>query len=75
MAHNVFISYSSIDKDAAEAVRSILEENGISCWMAPRNITPGLSFAEAIIDGIKSSKVFVLVYSSNSIIPVRLSKK
>jgi len=47
MAHNVFISYSSIDKDAAEAVRSILEENGISCWMAPRNITPGLSFAEA----------------------------
>jgi len=66
MAHNVFISYSSIDKDAAEAVRSILEENGISCWMAPRNITPGLSFAEAIIDGIKSSKVFVLVYSSNS---------
>ncbi|TFG88319.1 MAG: TIR domain-containing protein, partial [Candidatus Atribacteria bacterium] len=33
---------------------------------APRDITPGLDFAEAIIDGIKSSKVFVLVYSSNS---------
>ena len=34
--------------------------------MAPRDITPGLDFSEAIIDGIKSSKVFVLVYSSNS---------
>jgi formylglycine-generating enzyme required for sulfatase activity/dienelactone hydrolase len=66
MAHEVFISFSSIDKDAANAVCSILEENGIRCWIAPRDITPGLPFAEAIIDGIKSSKVFVLIYSSNS---------
>ena len=43
-----------------------MEQNGISCWIAPRNITPGLDFAEAIIDGIKSSKLFILVYSSNS---------
>ena len=34
--------------------------------MAPRNITPGLPYTEALKDGIKSSKVFVLVYSSNS---------
>jgi len=66
MASDVFISYSSIDKTAADTVCSVLERNGISCWMAPRNITPGLNFAEAIIDGIKSSKVFILVYSSNS---------
>lgn len=66
MAHEVFISYSSIDKDAANAVCSILEENGIRCWIAPRDISPGLPFAEAIIDGIKTSKVFVLIYSSNS---------
>jgi len=66
IAHDIFISYSSIDKDAAEKICSILEENGISCWMAPRNITPGMPFAEAIIDGIKSSKVFILVYSSSS---------
>jgi TolB-like protein len=66
IAHDIFISYSSADKDTADKVCSILEENGISCWMAPRNITPGASFAEAIIDGIKSSKVFVLIYSSNS---------
>lgn len=66
MAHDVFISYSSLDKNNADTVCSVLEQNGISCWMAPRDITPGLDFAEAIIDGIKSSKVFVLVYSSNS---------
>jgi len=66
MAHDVFISYSHIDKSVADAVCSIMEKNGIRCWMAPRDITPGAPFAEAIIDGIKGSKVFVLVYSSNS---------
>ena len=66
MAHDVFISYSSLDKTAADTVCSILEQNGLSCWIAPRDITPGLDFAEAIIDGIKSSKLFILVYSSNS---------
>jgi len=66
MTHDVFISYSSLDKTAAETVCSILEQNGLSCWIAPRDITPGLDFAEAIIDGIKSSKLFILVYSSNS---------
>jgi len=66
MAHDVFISYSSVDKTAAENVCSILEQNGITCWIAPRDITPGLDFAEGIIDGIKSSKLFILVYSSNS---------
>src|SRR5690606_31159563 len=44
----------------------ILEQNGISCWIAPRDITPGLDFAEAIIDGIKSSKLFILVYTASS---------
>jgi len=66
MAHNVFISYSHKDKYVTDAVCSILEQNKIRCWIAPRDITPGVPFAEAIIDGIKGSKVFILVYSSNS---------
>jgi len=66
MSHDVFISYSNKDKSVADAVCSILEQNGIRCWIAPRDITPGVPFAEAIIDGIKGAKVFILVYSSNS---------
>jgi len=64
--YDIFISYSSIDKAAADTVCSVLEQNGISCWIAPRNITPGRNFAQAIIDGIRSSKVFVLIFSENS---------
>jgi tetratricopeptide (TPR) repeat protein len=66
MAHDVFISYSNKDKKAADAVCSFLEQNEIRCWVAPRDITPGAPFAEAIIDGIKGSKVFILIYSSNT---------
>ncbi|HBE43335.1 MAG TPA: hypothetical protein DDW27_19465, partial [Bacteroidales bacterium] len=66
MAHDVFISYSNKDKTAADAVCSILEQDGIRCWMAPRDITPGVPFAEAIIKAIKESKVFILVYTQNS---------
>jgi len=66
MAHDVFISYSHKDKKAADAVCSIMEKNEIRCWLAPRDINPGVPFAEAIIDGIKGSKVFILIYSSNS---------
>jgi len=66
MAHDVFISYSNKDKSVGDAVCAILEKNRIRCWIAPRDINPGVPFAEAIIDGITGSKVFVLVYSSNS---------
>jgi eukaryotic-like serine/threonine-protein kinase len=66
MAHDVFISYSHRDKVAADAVCSILEKNQVRCWMAPRDISPGAPFAEAIIDGIKDARVFILIYSSNS---------
>ena len=66
MNTDVFISYSNKDKAAADAVCSIMEKNGIQCWIAPRDITPGLPFAEAIIDGIEGSRVFILIYSSNS---------
>jgi hypothetical protein len=65
MESDVFISYSNMDKKTADAVCSIMEQNGIRCWIAPRDITPGLPFAEAIIDGIKGSRVFILIYSSN----------
>ena len=66
MLHDVFISYSSIDKTAAETVCSVLEQNGTRCWIAPRDITPGVPFAEAIINAIKESKVFILIYTKNS---------
>jgi hypothetical protein len=67
MAHDVFISHSSEDRPAAEAVLAALEGAGLACWIAPRDIVPGQDYGEAIIDGIRSSRVFLLVLSRSSV--------
>lgn len=48
MVHNVFLSYSSMDKQIADSVCSILEQNHIKCWIAPRDILSGKNWGEAI---------------------------
>jgi hypothetical protein len=66
MAHDVFISYSTPDKTVADAVCATLEGRKIRCWIAPRDVSPGVPYAEALIEGLKGAKVFVLVFSENS---------
>lgn len=66
MPPQVFISYSSKDRVVANMVCALLEERGHRCWIAPRDILPGTSWGEAIIDGLKASTVFVLVFSSHA---------
>lgn len=46
MAHDIFISYSTQDKAVADAVCATLEKNKIRCWIAPRDVIPGMSYAE-----------------------------
>lgn len=66
MAHDVFISYSAKDKTIADGVCATLENNGIRCWIAPRDILPGTEYAEALVEAIQSSRLLVLVFSSRS---------
>jgi hypothetical protein len=66
MAHEVFISYSSKDKPVADAICSGVESRGMRGWMAPRDILPGATWGEAIVNAIRESKVMVLVLSSSS---------
>ena len=66
VAHDVFISYSSKDKAAADAACNVLERNGVRVWMAPRDILPGVGWAESLIGAINNARVMVLVYSSNA---------
>src|SRR5438093_3419360 len=66
MAHEVFISHSSQDKPIADAVCNGLETATIRCWMAPRDVQPGRSFAGEISRAIQRSKVMVLIFSAHS---------
>ena len=66
MAHDVFISYSHKDKTVADAICFALEENGIRCWYAPRDIKPGEPWAGAIAEAIPQGKALVLVFTDFS---------
>lgn len=63
MNHDVFISYSSQNIEAAQAICHVLEQNGIRCWMAPRNIPPGADYGDVIEDAIKACTTVVVLFS------------
>jgi hypothetical protein len=67
LAHDVFISYSSVDKRIADAVCKQLEADGLGCWVAPRDIIAGRKWSEAIIDALAGANVMVLILSAHSI--------
>src|ERR1019366_9840654 len=63
----VFISYASADKPAADSICSGLERGGIACWIAPRDVTPGVFYADAIVQAINSAHILLVVLSVNSV--------
>jgi hypothetical protein len=66
MAHDVFISHSTRDKAVSDAICAALENEALRCWIAPRDVQPGRSFAGEITRAIQESKAMVLVFSAHS---------
>uniref|UniRef100_UPI00388F10F5 toll/interleukin-1 receptor domain-containing protein n=1 Tax=Methanobrevibacter sp. TaxID=66852 RepID=UPI00388F10F5 len=53
------------DKNAADAICHVLEENKFKCWIKPRDVGIG-HIAEEITAAIKASKSMVLVFSEHA---------
>jgi TPR repeat protein len=66
MAYDVFISYASEDKIVADAACAMLESHAVRCWIAPRDVIPGMAYGEAIIDAIRGCRIMILIFSSKS---------
>lgn len=64
--HFIFISYSSKDKNVADALCHYLEEHNIPCWIAPRDILPGQTWAGSIVQAISNCSAMVLIYTAES---------
>ncbi|MFF2596461.1 toll/interleukin-1 receptor domain-containing protein [Priestia megaterium] len=64
--YDVFISHSAKDKLIANAVCLNLENRNIKCWIAPRDVAPGVLWGEEIANAIKNSYVFIIILSSNA---------
>jgi hypothetical protein len=63
----VFVSHASQDAAVAHAVVENLEQHGIKCWIAPRNVTPGSQYADEIVGAVNDAKVLVLVLSEHTV--------
>jgi TolB-like protein/Tfp pilus assembly protein PilF len=64
---HVFISYASQDAAVAQRLCAALEVAGLACWIAPRDVRAGESYAAAIVHAINSCRVLVLVLSKSAI--------
>jgi hypothetical protein len=75
MAHDVFISHSTKDKQTADAVCAVLESRSIRCWVAPRDIQPGADWGESIVEAIRGARVMVLIFSENANQSVQIKRE
>lgn len=66
MDHDVFISFSSKDRAIADRILLNLERVGIRCWISSRDIKAGEDYQDSIISALESSKLVLLVFSSNA---------
>ena len=65
MRYDVFISYSSKDQKVAEGVCAYLEQHGIRCFIAYRDIPKGKDWAEVIPLALRESRMMLAVFSEN----------
>ena len=61
----IFISYSSCDRKVAEELCNYLENKGLGCWVAFRDVTSG-NFAGEITRALRTSDIFLLIASKES---------
>ncbi|MCF4165457.1 toll/interleukin-1 receptor domain-containing protein [Zavarzinia compransoris] len=66
MNASVFISHASDDREFAERITAYLEQRGVRCFIAPRDIRAGADYAEQIIDGLDAAGAIVFLLSENS---------
>jgi len=64
--YDAFISYSTKNSDAAFRLVRGIEDCGLTCFIAPRDIRPGILYAQEIVRGIKSADAFIFLYSADS---------
>lgn len=65
--YDVFISYTSRDKEFVNGLATDLMESGVKVWFAEWEMKPGDSLLKKISDGIKDSSFLFVVLSPNSV--------
>jgi hypothetical protein len=66
LAHQVFVSYATEDAEAASRLCSLLEAEGVGCWLASRDINEDSDRAAAILEAIRDSNLVLLLFSARA---------
>lgn len=62
-----FISYSSKDQEFADRLYADLQSKGVRCWFAPKDISIGAKFRDAIDEGIREREKVLLIFSEHAV--------
>lgn len=65
-AQRVFISHTKADQEAASRACTILEADGIGCWLASRDAAASEDKAAASIEAIRNSDLVLLIFSASA---------
>lgn len=65
--YSCFISYSSKDETFAEKLRHDLQERGVRCWYAPKDMPIGARILDTIYDVIRQRERLLLIFSEHSV--------
>jgi predicted ATPase len=60
----VFLSYASVDREAAFRIADALEANGVGTWVDRRSIAPGSHWSAEIVRGIRGCRAVLVLCSS-----------
>lgn len=63
--YDIFISYSSHDKESVMGLCNYLEQHNLRCFVAHRDIPRGVVWAKTIVEAIESSRMMIVVFSKS----------
>ena len=72
---DIFISYSSKDREQALQLIELLSSAGLSVWIDQSGIDIATSWSGEIVDAIEQCKAFVVLLSPNSITSINVVKE
>ena len=64
--YDVVVSHSTNDSVYANELVDRLEQDGLRCWIAPRDIGPGTEYGTEIVRGLRRAKALVLLLSDDA---------
>lgn len=62
----IFVSHATADRQQADLLVKQIEEAGISCWIASRDVPFGSNYAEVIVDAIEDAELVLLLLSPDA---------